>query len=136
MAITNQSKTQQKSFKSTSLHYSFQLEIGNILSDFNWQFCKLEQEEHQVKCVHAHSSSMFATEAAELKYSCKMNKESENTHSKKSNKRKKQNNFFVFCLPQKAKEMTKCSCCKKICNLQNWYTLYCCLDKGSHSTGM
>jgi hypothetical protein len=33
-------KTQQKSFKSTSFHHSFQMEIGNILSDFNWQFCR------------------------------------------------------------------------------------------------
>jgi len=55
-------------------------------------------------CVHAHSSSsMFATAAAELKYSCKMRKGSENTHSKKSNKRKNKTTFLSSVFHKKQK---------------------------------
>jgi len=54
--------------------------------------------------VHAHSSSsMFATAAAELKYSCKMRKGSENTHSKKSNKRKNKTTFLSSVFHKKQK---------------------------------
>jgi hypothetical protein len=99
-------KTQQKSFKSTSLHRSFQMEIGNILSDFNWQFCRFAnwKKRNIRRSVHAHSSSsMFATAAAELKYSCKMSKDSENTHNKKSNKRKNKTTFLSSVFHKKQK---------------------------------
>jgi hypothetical protein len=84
------------------------MEIGNILSDFNWQFCRFtnwkKRNIRREVCVHAHSSSsMFATAAAELKYSCKMSKGSENTHSKKSNKRKNKTTFLSSVFHQKQK---------------------------------
>jgi hypothetical protein len=62
---------------------------------------------------------MFATAAAELKYSCKMNKESENTHGKKSNKRKNKTTFLSSVFHKKQKRCRSAAAAKKfaICKI-------------------